>query len=119
MKNNFGCVTGLNKVKIHLRAQDPESFSQMLVDLLGIVRPELTVMDAVIGMEGKGPSNGTPRQINAVLASTDPVALDAVACTMIGIDPFMVPSTRLAHEQGLGIGDPIPVQVCEMKFKDS
>jgi len=54
VKNNFGCVTGLNKAKMHLRAQDPESFSQMLVDLLGIVRPELTVMDAVIGMEGNG-----------------------------------------------------------------
>ncbi|MCX9081910.1 MAG: DUF362 domain-containing protein [Candidatus Methanoperedens sp.] len=102
VKNIFGCVTGLNKAKMHLRAQDPETFSQMLVDLLGLVRPELTVMDAVVGMEGNGPSNGTPRQIKAILASKDPVALDAVACTIVGIDPFMVPSTRLAHEQGLG-----------------
>jgi len=105
VKNIFGCVTGLNKAKMHLRAQDPETFSQMLVDLLGLVQPELTVMDAVVGMEGNGPSNGTSRQINAILASKDPVALDAVACKIVGIDPFMVPSTRLAHEQGLGIGD--------------
>ena len=105
VKNIFGCVTGLNKAKMHLRAQDPETFSQMLVDLLGTVHPELTVMDAVVGMEGNGPSNGTPKQINAILASKDPVALDAVACKMVGIDPFMVPSTRLAHEQGMGEGD--------------
>lgn len=105
VKNSFGCVTGLNKAKMHLRAQDPETFSQMLVDLLGTVRPDLTVMDAVVGMEGNGPSNGTPRQVNAILASKDPVALDAVACKMVGIDPFIVPSTRLAHEQGLGTGD--------------
>lgn len=118
VKNNFGCVTGLNKAKMHLRAQDPESFSQMLVDLLGIVRPELTVMDAVIGMEGNGPSNGMPRQVNAVLASKDPVALDAVACTMIGLDPFMVPSTRLAHEQGLGIGDISSIHVLGEDLKD-
>jgi uncharacterized protein (DUF362 family)/Pyruvate/2-oxoacid:ferredoxin oxidoreductase delta subunit len=102
VKNNFGCITGLNKAKMHLRAQDPETFSQMLVDLLGIVKPDLTIMDAVVGMEGNGPSNGTPKQVNAILASIDPVALDAVACKMVGIDPFMVPSTRLAHEQGMG-----------------
>lgn len=105
VKNNFGCITGLNKVKMHLRAEDPETFSQILVDLLGIVQPDLILMDAVVGMEGNGPSNGTPKQVNAILASKDPVALDAVACKMVGIDPFMVPSTRLAHEQGMGMGD--------------
>lgn len=102
VKNNFGCVTGLNKARMHLRAQDPETFSQMLVDLLGAVQPELTVMDAVVGMEGNGPSNGLPKKVNAILASKDSVALDAVACKMVGIEPFMVPSTRLAHEQGKG-----------------
>jgi len=118
VKNNFGCVTGLNKAKMHLRAQDPETFSQMLVDLLGIVRPELTVMDAVVGMEGNGPSNGTPRKVNAILASCDPVALDAVACKMIGIDPFIVPSTRLAHEQGMGTGDISHIEVLGEELKD-
>ncbi len=118
VKNNFGCVTGLNKVKMHLRAQDPETFSQMLVDLLGIVLPELTVMDAVVGMEGNGPGNGTPKQVNAILASKDPVALDAVACKMVGIDPFMVPSTRLAHEQGMGVGDLSCINIVGEDIKD-
>lgn len=118
VKNNFGCITGLNKAKIHLRAQDPETFSQMLVDLLGIVRPDLTVMDAVVGMEGNGPSNGSPKKVNAILASKDPVALDAVACKMVGIEPFMVPSTRLAHEQGIGIGDISHIDVLGEDLKD-
>src|SRR5659263_232220 len=118
VKNNFGCITGLNKAKMHLRAQDPETFSQMLVDLLGIVQPDLTVMDAVLGMEGNGPSNGTPKQVNAILASIDPVALDAVACKMVGIDPFMVPSTRLAHEQGIGTGDISNINVVGESLKD-
>ena len=118
VKNNFGCITGLNKAKLHLRAQDPETFSQMLVDLLGIVQPDLTVMDAVVGMEGNGPSNGTPKQVNAILASIDPVALDAVACTMVGIDPFMVPSTRLAHEQGMGRGDISKINVVGKSLED-
>lgn len=118
VKNNFGCITGLNKAKIHLRAQDPETFSQMLVDLLGIVRPDLTVMDAVVGMEGNGPSNGSPKKVNAILASKDSVALDAVACKMVGIEPFMVPSTRLAHEQGIGIGDISHIDVLGEDLKD-
>ncbi|VVB94208.1 Pyruvate synthase subunit PorD [uncultured archaeon] len=118
VKNNFGCVTGLNKAKMHLRAQDPETFSQMLVDLLGIVHPELTLMDAVVGMEGNGPSNGTPKKVNAILTSIDPVALDAVASKMIGIDPFIVPTTRLAHEQGMGIGDISRIDVLGENIKD-
>ncbi|MGB8217218.1 MAG: DUF362 domain-containing protein [Candidatus Methanoperedens sp.] len=118
VKNNFGCVTGLNKAKMHLRAQDPETFSQMLVDLLGIVRPDLTVMDAVVGMEGNGPSNGSPKKTNAILASIDPVALDAVACKMVGMEPFMVPSTRLAHEQGIGVGNISSINVLGENLTD-
>lgn len=104
VKNNFGCLPGLHKARMHLRAPDAEHFSQMLVDLLLAVRPALTVMDAVVGMDGNGPRNGRPRPIGAVLASTDPVALDAVACALVGIDPLIVPTTRLAHEQGAGTG---------------
>ena len=105
VKNNYGCLPGLLKAQMHLRAQGAEDFSQMLVDLLLAVRPALTVMDAVVGMDGDGPRNGRPKQIGAILAGADPVALDAVACAMVGIEPLMVPTTRLAHEQGVGVGD--------------
>ncbi len=105
VKNNFGCLPGLRKAQMHLRAQAVEHFSQMLVDLLLAVRPTLAVMDAVVGMEGNGPRNGRPRPIGALIASTDPVALDAIACQLVGLDPLMVPTTRLANEQSVGIGD--------------
>lgn len=105
VKNNFGCIPGMRKAQMHLRAQGAEDFSQMLVDLLLAVRPELTVMDAVVGMDGDGPRNGKAKKLGAILASADPVALDAVACQMVGIEPKMVPTTRLAHEQGVGVGE--------------
>lgn len=105
VKNNYGCLPGLRKMEMHLRAQGAEDFSQMLVDLLLAVRPTLTVMDGVVGMDGDGPRNGQPKQIGAILASADAVALDAVACEMVGIKPLMVPTTRLAHEQEVGVGD--------------
>ena len=111
IKNIFGCLPGLHKSQMHLRAQGVEHFSQSLVDLLLAVRPALTVMDAVVGMEGEGPSNGRPKQIGAILTSADPVALDAVACELVGIQPLLVPTTRLAHEQGVGVGDLTQIEV--------
>ncbi len=111
IKINFGCLPGLQKAQMHLRAQGIEYFSQMLVDLLLAVKPALTVMDGVVGMEGNGPRNGQPKPIGAILASVDPVALDAVACALVGIEPQMVPTTRLAHEQGVGVGDLAQIDV--------
>jgi uncharacterized protein (DUF362 family)/Pyruvate/2-oxoacid:ferredoxin oxidoreductase delta subunit len=111
VKINFGCLPGLHKAQMHLRAQGIEYFSQMLVDLLRAVHPTLTVMDGVVGMEGNGPRNGKPKPIGAILASADPVALDAVACALVGIAPAMVPTTRLAHEQGVGVGDFAQIQI--------
>ena len=111
VKNLLGCLPGLHKGQMHLRAQQPEAFAQALVDLLAAVRPAVTLMDGVVGMEGNGPRNGRPRAVGAILASCDPVALDAVACDLVGISPFSVHTTRLAHGQGLGIGDLAQIEV--------
>jgi len=53
-------------------------------------------------MEGNGPRNGRPRKVNAVLLSTDPVALDAVACRMIALNPEHVPTSGPGEQSGLG-----------------
>ena len=58
VKNLFGCIPGVLKAEYHLRMQSVYDFSRMLNDLAGLVAPELTIMDAVVGMEGEGPSNG-------------------------------------------------------------
>jgi len=117
VKINFGCLPGLHKAEMHVRAQGAEPFSQMLVDLLLAVHPSLTVMDAVLGMHGNGPRNGQPKQIGAILASTDAVAVDAVACQMVGINPMMVPTTRVAHEQNVGIGDLAQIELLGEKLE--
>ena len=74
----------------------------MLVDLDGLVRPRLYVMDGVIAMEGNGPRGGEPRNMNVLLFSADPVALDATACRLIGLDPMLVPTIRFGQEFGRG-----------------
>ena len=110
IKNLFGCVPGRRKAMFHLQAGDnPEMFAQMLVDVLRAVRPRLSIMDAIVGMDGQGPGAGRRRNFGLIIASADPVALDATACRVAGIDPMTIPTIRLASEQGLGIATGIEV----------
>ncbi|MEW5826016.1 MAG: DUF362 domain-containing protein [Candidatus Bipolaricaulota bacterium] len=102
LKNLYGCVPGLLKAEFHGRLPDVELFSRMLVDLHLLLRPRLHVMDAVVAMEGNGPGHGRPRPLNAILASEDPVALDATACRMIRLDPSAVPPIVRGEAEGIG-----------------
>lgn len=111
IKNFYGVIpTGL-RTRLHGEHPQPQDFSGVLVDIFSAVRPALTLMDGVVGMEGPGPANGRPRKIGVVLGSTDAVALDAVACRIIGIDPLRVWTTRIAHERGLGTADPKKIEI--------
>jgi len=97
VKNIFGCIPGVLKAEYHLRMQSVYDFSRMLNDLAGLVAPELTIMDAVVGMEGEGPSNGKPKEFNYLLASTSPYYLDLAAVRLMGIKAEeKVPSIKAA-----------------------
>ena len=102
VKNMFGMLPGEEKSMIHCRARSLEDFSRALVDIYSVRPPELTIMDAVIGMEGNGPSRGGLRRIGKILASDNAVELDAVMAYMMGLNPQEIPMLRYAHERGLG-----------------
>jgi len=102
VKNQFGCVPGFLKGQQHARTPDPYAFATMLVDLNTLVRARLYVMDAIMAMEGNGPRSGNPRKLGVLLFSTDPVALDAVACKIIALDPAFVPTSGPGEKAGLG-----------------
>jgi uncharacterized protein (DUF362 family)/ferredoxin len=109
-KNLFGVVPGLYKPLFHARFQNPDHFGSMIVDLNQLLTPSLQIMDAVIGMEGDGPTSGRPRYLGAVLASRDPFGLDAIACRMIGLPPLDVPTNREAYSRGILVKvDDIPL----------
>jgi len=115
VKNLFGVIPGTTKAEYHLRMKKLEDFSDMLVDISTYVKPVLSVIDAVVGMEGQGPSAGDPRKIGAVLASESPYALDVAAVSMVGISPDKVCTIQRARERGLCsslneltlVGDPL------------
>src|SRR5271157_1342555 len=75
IKNQFGCIPGLFKGEFHVKIPDANNFARMLVDLDSFVRPRLYIMDGITAMEGNGPRGGSPKQMNVLLFSEDPVAL--------------------------------------------
>jgi uncharacterized protein (DUF362 family)/NAD-dependent dihydropyrimidine dehydrogenase PreA subunit len=85
IKNSFGVIAGRKKAGYHAKLADPAHFAGMLLDVSAYVAPRLSIMDAVVGMEGDGPSAGTPRKIGLLLASENPLALDVVASEIIGL----------------------------------
>ena len=106
VKNLYGCLPVRRKIEFHLQAGDnPEMFAQIIVDVARTVRPNLSIMDAIVGMDGQGPSAGRVRKFGFILTSTDPVALDSVACIIAGIDPLSIHTLRLASEQEIGTAD--------------
>jgi uncharacterized protein (DUF362 family)/NAD-dependent dihydropyrimidine dehydrogenase PreA subunit len=103
IKNMFGCIPGLKKSQLHLQArEDREIFSEMLVDVFATCRPTLNVMDGIVGMEGSGPSKGKPRGVGVVMAGSDAVALDSIACEIVDFRPSSIAHIRIAGERGLG-----------------
>jgi uncharacterized protein (DUF362 family)/Pyruvate/2-oxoacid:ferredoxin oxidoreductase delta subunit len=103
VKNLFGCIPGKRKVQWHFNTGvDHDAFMRMLVELTAMLRPRLTVMDAVVGMEGNGPGSGDPRKLGIVLAGEDPVAIDAVAGALVGAGPERLPILRAARAAGVG-----------------
>ncbi|MBL6990706.1 MAG: DUF362 domain-containing protein [Bacteriovoracaceae bacterium] len=102
VKNQFGCVPGLLKAEFHVKLPDATDFAKMLLDLNMYLKPRLYVMDGIQAMEGNGPRGGNPKQMNILLFSDDPIALDATVCRLIDIDPEFVPTTKFGAEFGAG-----------------
>jgi uncharacterized protein (DUF362 family)/ferredoxin len=105
VKNMFGCVPGFRKSALHLRFPRPTAMSRALVDVYSLVKPWVSLIDAIDAMDGDGPSSGTTRHVGLIAAGTDGVALDAVLARLIGIDPLRVPTTSEAYRRGLGEAD--------------
>lgn len=102
MKNAFG---GLLNTKRHYTHSE---IHKTLVDLLSIqkeIHPGIfAFMDGTTAGSGPGPRTMIPHVKDYILASSDQVAIDAVAAKMMGFDPMSIAYIRLGHENGLGCG---------------
>lgn len=100
-KNMFGTIPGTVKAEYHVRMPKMEDFADALLDICEATRPVLSIMDAVIGMEGNGPTGGSPRKIGALLASPSPYELDLAAAHLIGLGKEQVLTLQKAAERAL------------------
>ena len=100
-KNIFGVIPGTLKPEYHFKFPNHSDFARMMVDLDEYFKVKLCICDAVIGMEGNGPTMGTPRKIGAVLASESPHKMDLVCAKIIGLAKADVPTLEAAYERGL------------------
>lgn len=92
----YGVVPGLTKAKYHSLFFKRAAFADMLLDVLSFTTPDLIVMDGVLGMQGDGPSGGTPVDLGLLLASDHPIAIDLAVCDILGIEPMLIPTLRQA-----------------------
>ncbi len=109
MKNAFGGLLRDNRHWTH------SVINETLVDLLAIqkeIHPGIfAVTDGTFAGDGPGPRAMRPHIKGYILASADQVAIDAIAAKMMGIDPMSLKFIRLAHEAGLGCGNPSEIEV--------
>ncbi len=111
VKNVFGAVTGLSKAECHSRAPKEDDFARIISKVYSLVRPGMTILDAIVAMEGNGPAAGELRKTNFIMASTDGVALDSVVAKVIDLNPLEIATTKEAYKSGLGEADLSKIEI--------
>lgn len=102
VKNYFGCVTSLGKAMLHfLYGGRSNRFEKMIIELAQHLPPSMSLMDAVVAMQGGGPVDGEPYHLGLLAASPSAVALDSAVFTLLGLQPADVPIWLEAVNQGL------------------
>lgn len=101
VKNMFGIIPGVLKAEYHFKMPKINDFADALIDICQYANPVLSFMDGIVGMEGAGPSAGTPREVGIILASDSPYALDLVATSIINLKPKEVPTIQQSIERDI------------------
>ena len=102
VKNMYGMVSGSAKAAYHAQYPSPRAMSEFLAEVYGVFRPALTIVDAVVALEGEGPANGRPKPLGFILAGEDAAAVDAVCVEALKVSAEHVPLLRRVAELDLG-----------------
>jgi uncharacterized protein (DUF362 family) len=101
LKNLFGTLPGncygWPKNELHWRGID-----NSIADIALTRRPDLAIVDGIVGMEGDGPLNGTAKPLGAIIMGNDPLAVDATCCRLMHLDPEKMASLVLGYQKKLG-----------------
>ncbi len=118
VKNQFGLVLGMEKGQYHFRLKTRDALANAMLDINRIAQPALAICDAIDAMEGEGPSGGEPRHLGLIISSADFMALDVVACKIIGLNPESVPLIQAGKKQSFGETDFNKIEVVGEKIEN-
>ncbi len=102
IKNMFGIVVGPAKAKMHFRASSVSQFGELLIDIYSIRKPDLNIIDAIVVMEGDGPTSGSLRSEHMIIAGTDGVAVDTVVAKIMSFDFEQIKYLTVARKRNIG-----------------
>jgi len=100
VKNCFGLIPSLGKSPCHVKAPSREAFASLLCAIFEEAKCAYAISDAIIGMEGAGPANGTLRNIGLLLGSDNAFDLDASLSVIMGYSPESIPVLKRGKELG-------------------
>jgi uncharacterized protein (DUF362 family) len=122
VKNMFGCVSGKWKAYWHFaKGGRAKKFCTLLIEIYKHLSPALTIIDAVIAMDGPGPIRGRARPLGWLIGGTDPMACEIVCSKLINLDCDQLPIVKTAKQIGFGVvndkeieivGDEFPKTAC-------
>ena len=119
IKNNFGCVPGKRKARLHFsRGQNRVVFGKMLIEYCQLIKPALTVVDAITAMEKMGPRYGNPYPLGILTGGTDVVAMDRVHAEIIGLPDTQFDLMNAARELGVGETDLKKIEILGERLSD-
>lgn len=101
VKNLYGVIPGGLKQRLHNKAHGERNFSNLLLDIYEEIHPQLNIIDGIIGMEGQGPTSGTPVKSNLILCSKNAITLDIACSKLIGLKPKKVHTNYYAIKRKL------------------
>lgn len=117
VKNLLGTLPGGQKTIAHRLGSDAEKFAEVLVDIYAFLKPQLAVMDAVVGLGGLWRESDRVEP-GLIIAGRDAVAVDAVAARIVGFNPTDIPTLRLAAARGLGTIDRSSIRILGEPLKN-
>ena len=101
VKNLFGTIPGTMKPEYHYRFPNHDDFANMLIDLNEYFKPVVNIVDAVIGMDGNGPTMGNPKKVGCILSSENPYELDYICAKIINLNMDDVQTIKESFKRNL------------------
>jgi uncharacterized protein (DUF362 family) len=110
-----GCAVREEKKRLHRLGLE-----RGFLDVYSVVKPKFNIVDAIVALEGDGPNcpPGKPKPLGLIIAGRDGLAVDAVCCGIMGIEPNSVDHLRLAQEKGLGSIDLDKIEIVGKQLED-